>query len=236
MTGQITLPTTDSDAMVKIAPSILSADFARLAHAVETVEPAADYVHVDVMDGHFVPNLTIGPPVVASLRKSTSLPFDCHLMISNPNAYFDDFRAAGADSCTFHIEAAPDPVPLLAHLDYLELGKGIALNPDTPFAEVEPYLDRIDILLLMTVRPGFGGQSFRDDVLPKIEAARRYIDDADLNVEIEVDGGVAPDTVRSVVDAGATVLVAGSAIFDSDDHAAMADELRGIATGNGAHS
>ncbi len=218
--------------MIKLAPSILSADFAELGSAVGMVESASDYIHVDVMDGHFVPNITIGCPVVKSLSAVTSLPLDCHLMISDPAAYVADFAAAGATSCTVHIEAAPDPTLVLSSLEHFGLGRGLALNPDTPFKEVEPYLDQIDLLLVMTVRPGFGGQAFRSDVLSKIERARDMIDSLGLDVEIEVDGGVAHDTVRSVVEAGGTVLVAGSAIFGKDDPAAAANELRNIALGN----
>lgn len=218
--------------MIKVAPSILSADFAHLARAVRDVEPAADYIHVDVMDGHFVPNLTIGPPVVACLRRETSLPLDCHLMMSNPGAYFDDFARAGADSCTFHIEAVPDPVAGCEHLAELGLGRGLALNPDTPFDAVKEHLEHIDMLLIMTVRPGFGGQTFRADVLPKIESAREYVDTRQLPVDIEVDGGVAPDTARAIVEAGASVLVAGSAIFADRDHARAADRLRAIGLGS----
>ncbi len=220
--------------MIKIAPSILSADFADLGGAVEMIEPAADYIHVDVMDGHFVPNITIGPPVVKALRRDTSLPLDCHLMISNPAAYFADFAAAGADSCTFHIEAAPDPTPLCEQLRALGLGRGLSLNPDTPFEEVRPYLGDIDMLLIMTVRPGFGGQSFEEQVVAKIAQARKFIDDEGLEVDIEVDGGIDSDTVGRVVDAGASVLVAGSAIFGSDDPVAAAKEIRRVAQAGGA--
>lgn len=212
--------------MLKIAPSILSADFAALGAAVAEVEPAADWLHVDVMDGHFVPNITLGPPVVASLRKVTSLPLDCHLMISDAARYVDAFADAGADSVSVQIEAAPDPLPTFARIRALGLGCGLVFNPGTPFAAVEPYLDDIDVLLAMTVQPGFGGQKFRPEVLPKIEQAAEAISRRGIACHIEVDGGIDTTTARSVVDAGADVLVAGSAIFARPDPAAAAAAIR----------
>lgn len=225
--------TTIAPDMVKIAPSILSADFARLGAAVEAVEPAADWIHVDVMDGHFVPNITIGPPVVASLRSVTSLPLDCHLMISDPAAYVDAFADAGADSLSVHVEAVPDPLPAFERMRSRGLGCGLVMNPATPFAAVEPFLEEVDVLLAMTVQPGFGGQKFRADVLPKIEQAAAAIARRGLRTQIEVDGGVGPGTARLVADAGATVLVAGSAIFDHDDPAVAAAAIRRDAAGAG---
>jgi ribulose-phosphate 3-epimerase len=215
--------------LTKIAPSILSADFARLADAIGEVEAEADYIHVDVMDGHFVPNLTIGPPVVAALRPVTSLPLDCHLMVTNPADLLDAFVDAGADSVTIHIEAVPDPVPVLDRLAARGAGRGLALNPDTPFEAVERYMDHVDMLLVMTVHPGFGGQTFREDVLPKLEKAALYIESHGCPADIEVDGGIAANTVRQVVDAGADVLVAGSAIFGKPDPPTAARELRRLA-------
>lgn len=215
--------------MVKIAPSILSADFARLGADVAAVEEAADWLHVDVMDGHFVPNITIGPPVVASLRRVTSLPLDCHLMISDPARYVDDFADAGADSLSVQIEAAPDPVPTLARIRERGLACGLVLNPATPFAAVEPYLEDLDLLLVMTVQPGFGGQSFRHDVLPKIEEAAGVLARRGLPVHLEVDGGIDTETAPLVVDAGADVLVAGSAVFGRSDPARAADAIRAAA-------
>lgn len=222
--------------MVKIAPSILSADFAHLAADVASVEDEADLIHVDVMDAHFVPNLTIGPPVVASLRRVTSLPLDCHLMISDPGSYVDAFAEAGADSVTVHVEAVPDPAALFGRFDDLGLGRGLSMNPDTPFEAVEPHLDSIDLVLVMTVQPGFGGQSFRDDVLTKIERCAEHVRRHDLPVEIEVDGGISAETVARVVSAGGSVLVAGSAVFGASDPAAAAAEIRrsGEEAGSGA--
>ncbi|HZR14801.1 MAG TPA: ribulose-phosphate 3-epimerase [Acidimicrobiia bacterium] len=209
----------------KLAPSILSADFARLAEDVERVRDEADLLHVDVMDGHFVPNLTIGPPVVASLRKDTDLYLDCHLMIDNPGVLLDDFAEAGADSCTVHVELG-DPRPLFDRMRSLGMRVGLVLNPETAFDAVVPYLDEIDILLVMSVHPGWGGQAFIPEVLDKVRAARREIDARNLAVEVEIDGGISVHTAREAADAGADILVAGSAIFHADDPRASAREIR----------
>jgi ribulose-phosphate 3-epimerase len=210
---------------MKLAPSILSADFARLAEDVDKVAPVADLLHVDVMDGHFVPNLTIGPPVVASLRKYTDLYLDCHLMIDNPGVLLDDFAQAGADSCTVHVELG-DPRPLFARMRDLGMRVGLVCNPETPFDAVAPHLDQIDLLLVMSVHPGWGGQSFIPEVLDKVRAARDEIDRRGLAVEVEIDGGINLQTARVAADAGADILVAGSAIFHADDPAAAATEIR----------
>ena len=211
--------------MARIAPSILSADFAALGQAIDGIAAQADLLHVDVMDGHFVPNLTIGPPVVRSLRRHTDLYFDCHLMMTNPGDYLDAFRQAGADGCSVHVELE-DCERLIAEMRQLGLDVGLAVNPETPFEAFEPWLDRIDLLLLMTVHPGFGGQSFMRAVVPKIEQARDAIDRLGLGVAIEVDGGIDVDTAPVVAAAGATVFVAGSAIFGSDDPLAAALAIR----------
>jgi ribulose-phosphate 3-epimerase len=216
--------------MVKIAPSILSADFACLADDVARVAPASDLLHVDVMDGHFVPNLTIGAPVVRCLRPRTDLFLDTHLMVSNPGDLLADFARAGSDRCIVHIECG-DPRPLVKEMRDLGMGVGLTLNPDTPFEAVEPYLAEIDLLLVMSVHPGFGGQSFIPEVLDKVRAARAVIDARELPVEIEIDGGISEQTVALAAAAGVDVFVAGSAIFGADDPAGAARALRALAEG-----
>jgi len=214
--------------MGKIAPSILSADFAVLAAEVERVRPQADLLHVDVMDGHFVPNLTIGAPVVKSLRPRTDLYLDCHLMIDNPGDLLDDFAKAGADSCTVHVELG-DPRPLFDRMRAHGMRVGLVFNPETPLDAVLPYLDEIDILLFMSVHPGFGGQSFIPEVLDKVREARRIVDERGLAVELEIDGGINVDTAHFAAEAGADILVSGSAIFHADDPAAAAKAIRDAA-------
>ena len=209
----------------KIAPSILSADFAQLADDVERVAAEADLLHVDVMDGHFVPNLTIGPPVVKSLRKRTDLHLDCHLMVDNPGELLEDFADAGADGCTVHIELG-DPRPLFAAMRDLGLRVGLTHNPETPVDAVLPYLEEIDILLFMSVHPGFGGQAFIPSVLDKLTTVRRAVDGGELPVELEIDGGINRETAPRAAAAGADILVAGSAVFHADDPAAAARQIR----------
>jgi ribulose-phosphate 3-epimerase len=209
----------------KMAPSILSADFARLGEEVDRVAGVADLLHVDVMDGHFVPNLTIGPPVVKSLRKHTDLYLDVHLMVTNPRDLLEDFAAAGADSCTVHVELG-DPRPAFETLRRLGVRVGLTLSPETPLDTVLPYLDEIDVLLFMSVHPGFGGQAFIPEVLDKLREARGIVDERGLAVELEIDGGVNLETAASAAAAGADILVAGSAVFHADDPAAAVEEIR----------
>jgi ribulose-phosphate 3-epimerase len=211
--------------VVRIAPSILSADFACLGDAIDKVEPAAYLLHVDVMDGHFVPNLTIGPPVVESIRRHTDLYLDCHLMMTNPGQYLEAFRNAGANGCSVHVEVGHTQ-RLIDQMRELGLDVGLAVNPETPFDAFAPWLDQIDLILLMTVHPGFGGQAFMADVVPKVRRTRDEIDRRGLAVAIEVDGGIDVDTVSDVAAAGASVFVAGSAVFGEPDPAAAAGALR----------
>jgi ribulose-phosphate 3-epimerase len=211
---------------VMIAPSILSADFARLAEAAQAVEGAADWLHVDMMDNHFVPNLTIGLPVVQSLLKATSLPLDCHLMIDDPRRWAPPYAQAGAHNVTFHAEATDDPAAVARDIRAAGALAGLAIKPGTP---LEPYLDVLrecDTLLVMTVEPGFGGQAFRAEVLPKVRAARRLVQTGHLQLRIEVDGGINADTIGAAAEAGADVFVAGSAVYEADDPARAVTALR----------
>ncbi|MEL6213937.1 MAG: ribulose-phosphate 3-epimerase [Pseudomonadota bacterium] len=199
---------------VRVAPSILSADFARLGAEIEAIDAAgADFVHVDVMDGHFVPNLTLGPMIVKAVRGATQLPFDVHLMIAPVDPYIEAFAEAGADILTFHPEAGPHAHRTIQSIRANGVKAGISLNPATPAAVIEPVIDDIDLVLVMTVNPGFGGQAFIDTQLRKIETIRAMIDRTGRDIMLEVDGGVNDATARACVDAGANVLVAGSAVF-----------------------
>ncbi len=213
--------------MTKIAPSILSADFSRLGQEVYYLDrKSADWIHVDIMDGVFVPNLTIGPGVVKAIRPFTDLPFDVHLMIVEPERYLDAFAAAGADLITLHVEASKDVRGSIDSIHALGKKAGLSLNPETSFEAVVPYLEHIDLLLVMTVRPGFGGQSFMSECVPKIAQAREYFDEHGLKAELEVDGGINYETARVCVEAGATVLAAGSSLFKSADMGAEMQRWR----------
>ncbi|HEY3419887.1 MAG TPA: ribulose-phosphate 3-epimerase [Methanomassiliicoccales archaeon] len=204
--------------MIKVAPSILSADFGALANEVRRVEEAgADWVHVDVMDGMFVPNITIGPEVIKKIRPHTKLPFDVHLMIVQPERYIEAFARSGADFITIHVEASNVISETLAKIRSLGMRAGISINPETPFEAVLPYLKEIDLLLVMTVHPGFGGQSFIDGVVPKISMAKKYAEANGLDFDIEIDGGINASTGSRCVKAGANALAAGSALFGSKD-------------------
>ena len=218
--------------MVKISPSILSADFGRLSEEILSIERAgADYVHVDVMDGHFVPNITIGPLVVEAARRATRLPLDVHLMIENPDLYIPQFAEEGADIITVHQEAVPHLHRTVQLIKSLGKKAGVSINPATPVQTLDVILEEIDLVLVMSVNPGFGGQSFIESCLPKVEALRRAIDQRGLPVELEVDGGVKPDNIARIAAAGADVFVAGSAVFNSDDYAATIRHLKQQADG-----
>ena len=214
--------------MIKIAPSILSADFSRLGEEINTIK-SADYLHFDVMAGIFVPNISIGIPVLQSVRKHTDMVLDVHLMITRPERYIDAFAKAGADIIVVHLEADTPENIELAIKKAKELGKkaGIAIKPGTPAQELIPYMDSIDLALVMTVEPGFGGQKFMSDMMPKVELLRSHIDKCGLACELEVDGGVNPDTGKTCVSAGANVLVAGSDVFKAADRNARIAQLRG---------
>jgi ribulose-phosphate 3-epimerase len=214
---------------MKLAPSILSADFAELAAEVERVSEVADLLHVDVMDGHFVPNITIGPPVVKSLRRHTPMYLDCHLMISEPHRYLEAFKAAGANGCSVHVEVGGTRA-LLDQMRDLGLDVGLAVNPDTPFEAFADFLPDLDLLLLMTVFPGFGGQKFMSEVVPKVRRSAEAIALGGLHCALQVDGGIDERTIADVADAGANVFVAGNAIFGADDPAAAARRLRAAAS------
>ncbi|WP_100404521.1 ribulose-phosphate 3-epimerase [Bacillus solitudinis] len=214
--------------MIKIAPSILSADFSNLAADIREVEQGgADYIHVDVMDGHFVPNITIGPLVVSSIRPITTLPLDVHLMIEHPENYVVDFARAGADIISVHVEACVHLHRTIHLIKEQGVKVGVVINPATPVQMIEPIIDEVDLVLLMTVNPGFGGQSFIESVLPKISAVAEMARQRGLSIDIEVDGGVNPSTAKRCIEAGANVLVAGSAIYKEKNRAKAISDIRG---------
>ena len=219
---------------IRIAPSILSADFSRLEAQIGAVEAGgADVLHLDIMDGHFVPNLTLGPAVVKSIRRVTRMTLDVHLMVTDPQAFAGPFRKAGADWITFHLEAVTDPRATAAAIRGLGAKVGLALNPDTPFEAAVPYLPELDLLLVMTVHPGFSGQSFRTDVVPKVAAAAAWKVEHRLGYVLEVDGGIGPETAPEVVRAGAEILVAGNAVYGREDPAAAVRTLLQVAAESG---
>jgi ribulose-phosphate 3-epimerase len=213
--------------MVKIAPSLLSADFVNIKKDIKAVEKCrVDLLHLDVMDGHFVPNITFGPMIVEAINRCTKLPLDVHLMIENPDFFVESFVKSGADYITVSFEACKHLHRSLSLIREQNVKVGCAINPATPFASVKPVLEELDMLLLMTVNPGFGGQRFIASVLPKIEEARKFIEEHNLKTEIEVDGGINPVTAGSVRTAGADILVAGAAVFKSKDYCGTINSLR----------
>ena len=215
--------------MKKIAPSIISADFSRLGEEISAVETGgADWIHIDVMDGHFVPNITIGPGVIGSLRKTTKLPFDVHLMIENPHRYIEDFAAAGSDIITVHVEATHHLHRSVAMIRDMGIKAGVSLNPATPLIQVEPLLADLDLLLIMTVNPGFGGQEFISSMLPKIRKAKEMINTISPAISLEVDGGVSLENIKTIAEAGADVVVAGTSIFGSKDYRSTIAAMKAI--------
>ena len=217
--------------MVKISPSILSSDYGKLASELKRMEDCgADMLHIDVMDGHFVPNITLGAPIVKCIRSASSLPFDVHLMISDPYKYIPDFVKAGSDIITFHVEADSDIEKTIDLI--LQSGKkaGLSVKPKTPVEAVFPYLDKLSMVLVMTVEPGFGGQSFMEDMMPKVSAVKKEIERRGLNVDIQVDGGINSKTISVAAKAGANVFVAGNAIFTSEDAKATIAEFKAKAS------
>jgi ribulose-phosphate 3-epimerase len=215
----------------KIAPSILSADFTHLADEIAKVtEAGADMIHVDVMDGHFVPNFTIGPPIVKAIRKVTRLPLDVHLMMTNPEDFISEFIKAGSNYITVHVETCPHLHRTIQSIKEEGVKAGVTLNPATPLSSVEEILGEVDLLLIMSVNPGFGGQSFIPSVLEKLRRARKMIDERGLNVELEIDGGVKVENIAAMAQAGADIFVSGSAIFQSKDYKDTIQKMRASIT------
>lgn len=213
---------------IKIAPSLLAADFSCLASEVASLGSSADLLHLDVMDGHFVPNLTFGMPVIAALRPHTDLRFDCHLMTTNPTEFLPELAEAGADLVTVHLEALPDPRPAAGLAERLGLGFGVVVSPPTPWEAMLPFIEGCEMVLVMSVHPGFGGQSFIPEVLEKVEALRKVVDSQGLTTDIQIDGGISTATARSARDAGANVFVAGTAVFGQADRRKAIEELRHV--------
>ncbi len=215
----------------RIAPSLLAADFARLGDEVRRLADEVELLHLDVMDGHFVPNLSFGMPVIAGVRPHTSLTFDCHLMVTNPGFHLGALKEAGADLVTVHVEAVPEPTALAEAARAGGLGFGLVISPPTPWYALEPFAELCDLIVIMSVEPGFGGQAFIADVLPKIELARKWVDSHGLETDIEVDGGITEVTAGPARDAGANVFVAGTSVFGAPDPVAAVRRLRAVIEG-----
>ena len=214
---------------IKIAAGLAHVNYGNIAATVKTaMDAGADYVHVDVMDGHFVPNITIGPAVVKSLRKATSLPFDVHLMITKPERYIEDFVKAGADIVNFHVEATENPSEVIDLIKSYGVKTGITIKPKTPVSVIEEYLDRVDLVLVMTVEPGFGGQKLMTDCLDKIRELKKIKDEKGYSYEIEIDGGVSLDNIKEVMETGVDVVVAGSAVFGAEDIRKAAEDMLAV--------
>lgn len=213
---------------IKIAPSLLAADFARLSEQIGAIEAYADMLHLDVMDGHFVPNISFGMPVIESIRPVSQLIFDCHIMTTNPSAYLRELKDVGADIVTMHIEALPDPTKAFKLGEDLDLDLGLVISPHTPFAAIEPWVEKCRMVLVMAVHPGFGGQSFMPEVLGKVTDARKWVDSHGLSTDIQIDGGITTETAGPAASAGANVLVAGSAVFRQNDPGQAIDALRNV--------
>ncbi|MEE8375681.1 MAG: ribulose-phosphate 3-epimerase [Acidimicrobiia bacterium] len=211
---------------IKIAPSLLAADFRRLESEIKRIEAHVDWLHLDVMDGHFVPNISFGIPVIEGIRGVTDLYFDCHMMTTNPDSYLEEFARAGVNLLSMHIEAIPDPTGPAERVKEAGLDFGLVINPITPFEGIAPFVELCDLVVVMSVEPGFGGQSFMPEVLPKVEAAREWVEDRGLTADIQVDGGITPENARLVTEAGANVLVAGSAIFGAEDPTSAVEKMR----------